>query len=348
MRPGATKRPVQSSASSASVRVPGSCTLAMSGPTTPTSAARSSPQPTSTSGAAGEEEIERLVALGGGDGAVAQRGVDGIDRHQVVSCSGVLGVHEVGEDAPQLDAGTIGAHVDLGGDVEREPPVDVLLLEQRGPRRGSSARTRRRRPAGRRRRGRCGAARCRCGSARRPPAARRSRARWCRPPARSRSADSPGTGRGTRSAAQRCCSSGRTPCATPGSSWLGNQWVLVTVMPNPSRSTVMSGTSSASSVPMVAACTNGKCAMSRKLSSMSPAPTRARVGRELVVQEAVGVGERQVEPLPVGGSGARNTRPPCSASPAGAVARARGGMWSLPPMAGIAVQVPSPSKHQPW
>ncbi len=47
-------------------------------------------------------------------------------------------------------------------------------------------------------------------------------------------------------------------------------------MPKPSRSTVNSGTSSASSVPMVAACTNGKCAMSRKLSSMRPAPTRAR------------------------------------------------------------------------
>ena len=145
---------------------------------------------------------------------------------------------EVGEDAPQLDAGAIGAHVDLGGDVEREPPVDVLLLEQRGPRRGSSARTRRRRRAGRRRRGRRGAARCRRGSARRPPAARRSRARWCRRPARSRSADSPGTGRGTRSAGHAAAAADGRPAATPGSSWLGNQWVLVTVMPNPSRSTV--------------------------------------------------------------------------------------------------------------
>ena len=45
---------------------------------------------------------------------------------------------------------------------------------------------------------------------------------------------------------------------------------------------------------MVAACTNGKCAMSRKLSIMRPAPTRAG-GHEVVVQEAVGVRVRKIE-----------------------------------------------------
>ena len=90
--------------------------------------------------AAGEEQVERLRALRGGDGAVAQRGIDGIDRHHMLLLVAAR-AHEVGEDAPQLDPGAVGAHVDLGGDVERELPVDVLLLEQRGPRRGSSART---------------------------------------------------------------------------------------------------------------------------------------------------------------------------------------------------------------
>ena len=193
MKPGATKRPVQSSASSASVRVPGSCTLATSGPTTPTSAARSSPHPTSTSVPPVRSRSNGSRALRGGDGAVARRegstGSIGI-RRSSLRCASVADGDEVGEDAAQLDAGAVGAHVHLGGDVERQPPVDVrswssevlvedLLLERD-----------RRRPAGRRRRGRCGAARCRCGSARRPRAARRSRARWCRPPARSRCAGS--------------------------------------------------------------------------------------------------------------------------------------------------------------
>ncbi len=137
--------------------------------------------------AAGEQQVERLAALRGRDGAVRERGVDGIDRHQAVSCLasglGSAGSDEVGEDAAQLDARAVGAHVHLGGDVERQPRGRRTAPAAAGPRRGSCCSNAPasaswsvvvevvavQRP-------------CRSGSARRPPAARRSRARWCRRP----------------------------------------------------------------------------------------------------------------------------------------------------------------------
>ena len=80
--------------------------------------------------AAREHQVERLSALRGRDGSVTQRGVDGIDRHQDAPARGQQWRDEVGEDATQLHAGAVGAHVHLGGDVERQAAVDVLLLQQ--------------------------------------------------------------------------------------------------------------------------------------------------------------------------------------------------------------------------
>src|SRR3954469_13637082 len=103
----------------------------MSEPTTPTSAARSSPHPTSTrvppmrrrsNGSAPRAAAMARWRSGASTGSI---GITGLLLGCGRSC-----LYEVGENAPQLDPRAVGAHVHLGGDVEREPPVDVLLLEQ--------------------------------------------------------------------------------------------------------------------------------------------------------------------------------------------------------------------------
>ena len=82
---------------------------------------------------------------------------------------------------------------------------------------------------------------------------------------------------------------------------------------------------------------------------MSPAPTRRAAVRELVVQEAVGFGERQVEQLRRRWLGREEHQ-------AAVLGERRRGRWReraagcgrCRPMAGITVHAPSPSKHQPW
>ena len=171
-------------------------------------------------------------------------------------------------------------------------------------------------------RDRCGARSCRSGSGRRPRAARRSRARSCRPPRRSRCAGrsrtAPGSGTRARALDERPDARGHARILAVRKRVAG-----VTCIPSPSRSTWNSNVSD-SGVPIVAACTNGKCAMSRKLSIISPAPTRARIGSSAPCVNAGSSASGMSSSSVIGGSGAMNTMPCCSARPAGAVApRAR-------------------------
>ena len=88
------------------------------------------------------------------------------------------------------------------------------------------------------------------------------------------------------------------PCATPGSSWLGNQWVLVTVMPEPVALDRQLG-----DLERVVGA-DGRRVHEREVREVEevvehetgadPGPG----GDEMVVQEAVGVCVREVEPLP--------------------------------------------------
>ena len=118
------------------MRAPGACTLAMSGPTIPTSAGAQLAAADVDDGAAGEQQVERLAALRGRHRAGPDRRFDGIVAHgaplrvvDAVSVSG-RGCHELAQDAAQLDRHAVGLHVHLGREIERQPPVDVALLER--------------------------------------------------------------------------------------------------------------------------------------------------------------------------------------------------------------------------
>jgi len=90
------------------------------------------------------------------------------------------------------------------------------------------------------------------------------------------------------------------PCATPGSSWFGNQWVLLTIMPRPFSvsNRELGDPRGASSVPMVAGRgTNGKVARgSRKLSEHEAGNRPGHgVGTRWWCRKPVGVFVRKVE-----------------------------------------------------
>src|SRR4051794_13461682 len=134
MKPGVTKRSVQSMASNVSVRAPRSCTLATSGPTMPTSAARNSPHPTSTS-------VPPVSSRSNGAfpwaAATARRRIVGSTASLCIALSSrrrparrARGLrHELGENAAKLDRDAVGLDVYFGRDIEREPQVAVTLLQ---------------------------------------------------------------------------------------------------------------------------------------------------------------------------------------------------------------------------
>ena len=128
-KPGATNFPVQSIASSAVGTRAGLVHAGDERPDDPDVGRAQLAAADIDHGAAGEQQVERLASLRGGDRAARTAGSTG-SMCMVRSFSADRGGDEVTQYAAQLDGHAIGLHVHLGGEVERQPPVDVALLER--------------------------------------------------------------------------------------------------------------------------------------------------------------------------------------------------------------------------
>ena len=114
------------------------------------------------------------------------------------------------------------------------------------------------------------------------------------------------------------------------------------------RSMPDSSTLAASPVPNVAACTNGKCAASRKLSTSCAALTGVRTIVELVRSKPWVPHSGNAGSGASGSSGASQINPYCSTTAYGAGSVARLLMRSVLPSAGMSTQPPSAPNRQPW
>ena len=132
------------------------------------------------------------------------------------------------------------------------------------------------------------------------------------------------------------------PAFTSGSFRLVNVCSRIAVNASPSRSMSGRAIGSGPAPPIVAACTKGKCASSRKLSTSSAALDGTRMAGMTTVAMSSPAGSDGST-----GNGARGVRgesqisPPCSATAAGRSSVALAGIDASSSSAGINVQVPS-------